>query len=162
MSDVRVAKTARELRGEVEQLIRDDLIGPLGGDEEELHEAPVDRYLLGLLAPRFSLGSALPASRSDGAAPGDDEDPIAADAQPDDDLAGGGITADSGEEGTAEDRPPAADQLVPSAFGLTFAVDAACTELVVDVSWGAYSRHTSEEKLGRDGRPARVWRRRPC
>ena len=33
---------------------------------------------------------------------------------------------------------------------------------MVDASWGAYSRHTSEEKLDRDGRPARVWRRRQC
>jgi hypothetical protein len=151
------------LRAELEQLIRDDLIGPLGGAEEELHEPPVDRYLLGLLAPRFFFGRASSITRSDGAAAdGEEEDPIAADAQPDDGLAGAGITADEGEEGTAEDRPPAADQLVPSAFGLTFAVDSSCSELLVDASWGAYSRHTSDEKLDRDGRPARVWRRRPC
>lgn len=162
MSEIRVAKTPRELRAEVEQLIRDDLIGPLGGGEEELHEPPVDRYLLGLLAPRFTLGAGLSGPRANDSAVEEDADPIAADTQPDDDLAGGGITADSGEEGKAEDRPPAADQLVPSAFGLTFAVAAGCNELLMDASWGAYSRHTSEEKLDRDGKPARVWRRRPC
>jgi hypothetical protein len=37
-------------------LIRDDLIGPIGGPEEELRDPPVDRYLLGLLAPRFAFG----------------------------------------------------------------------------------------------------------
>jgi len=55
-----------------------------------------------------------------------------------------------------------ADKLVPSAFGLTFAVDAGCSELTVAASWGAYARHTSDEKLDRDGKPARVWRRRSC
>src|SRR3954462_12295516 len=103
MSDTRVAKTARQLRDELEQLIRDDLIGPLGGAEEELHDPPVDRYLLGLLAPRFGfdrppVGSQPKASANDE----DEEDPIAADTQPDDALAGG--TSDSGAEGNAEDR----------------------------------------------------------
>lgn len=159
-----MAKKPRELRDEAEQLMRDDLIGPLGGAEEELREPPVDQYLLGLLAPRFGLcRTASPVPRPKRAAADEqDEDPIAADQLPDDGLAGGGITFDSGEEGTVEDRPPAADQLVPSAFGLTFAVDADCVELSVDAAWGAYSRDVSEEKLERDGRPARVWRRRPC
>ena len=59
MSESRVAKTPRQLRDEVEQLIRDDLIGPLGGAEEELHDPPVDRYLLGLLAPRFGFAGSV-------------------------------------------------------------------------------------------------------
>lgn len=161
VSESRVAKTPRQLRAEVEQLIRDDLIGPLGGVEEELHDPPVDRYLLGLLAPRFGFDRPAAASQaSEAVNDADEEDPIAADAQPDDALAAG--TFDSGAEGTAEDRPPAADQLVPSAFGLTFAVDAGSSELVVEASWGAYARHTSDEKLDRDGKPARVWRRQAC
>src|SRR4051812_12411271 len=122
MPETQIEKTPRELRAEVEQLIRDDLIGPLGGAEEELHEPPVDRYLLGLLAPRFTLSGPPSRRGSNGAATDEDIDSIAADAQPDDGLAGGGIAWDTGEEGTTEDRPPAADQLVPSAFGLTFAV----------------------------------------
>src|SRR5206468_7882662 len=72
------------------------------------------------------------------------------------------VIADSGEEGTVEDRPAAVDQLVPSALGMTFALEPGCTELMVDARWGAYSKATSEEKLDRDGKPARVWRRRPC
>ena len=55
MSELRLARSARELRDEMEELIRDDLIGPIGGPEEELDDAPVDRYVLGLLAPRFSF-----------------------------------------------------------------------------------------------------------
>lgn len=162
MPDTVVRKTPRELRAEVEQLMRDDLIGPLGGPEEELRDPPVDQYLLGLLAPRFRLDGTLPATRTDGVRARDEEDPIAADSLPDDGLAGGTVKWDSGAEGTAEDRPPSAEQLVPSAFGLTFAVDAGCVELAVDASWGAYSRQPSEEKRDSDDRPARVWRRRPC
>ena len=113
-----------------------------------------------MLAPRFKLDGTSPSRGAVGA--DDDEDPIAADALPEDELAEGGTTADWGEEGTVEDRPPAVDQLVPSAFGLTFALDDDCTELSVEASWGAYSRQTSEEKLDRDDRPARVWRRRQC
>src|SRR4051812_25737182 len=111
MSDTLV-RSAREVRAEVEQLIRDDLVGPLGGETEELSEAPVDQYLLGLLAPRLSHEpDASPASR-DGDGDGD-EDPdadgsAAADELPEDELAAGGVTADSGEEGTVDDRPPAA------------------------------------------------------
>jgi len=160
VADTRLAKSGRELRAEVEGLIRDDLIGPLGGPEEELHEPPVDRYVLGLLAPQLS-----PDGTSDKDSPRDDSDDegsVAADSQPEDELAAGGVTADTGEEGIAEDRPPAADQLVPSAFGLTFAVADDCREVTVSAGWGAYSRQISEEKTDADGRPARVWRRRAC
>jgi len=154
MAEARIAKSGRELRDELEQLIRDDLIGPVGGAEEELHDSPVDKYLLGLLAPRFT---ATPRATAD-----DDEDePIAADAQPEDPLASASVAADSGWEGTPEERPPAVDQLVPSAFGLTFCLDAGCDTIEVEASWGAYARASSEEKRA-DDRPARVWKRRPC
>lgn len=52
MSEPRLARSPRQLRDELEELIRDDLIGPDDGAEEEIRDAPVDRYLLGLLAPR--------------------------------------------------------------------------------------------------------------
>ena len=78
----------------------------------ELRESPVDRYLLGLLAPRFGVRAERRTAESD------DDEPIAADAQPEDPLASGGVKADSGWEGTPEERPPAVEQLVPSAFGL--------------------------------------------
>src|SRR3954468_19665565 len=154
-----LVRTPRELRDEVEQLIRDDLVGPVGGDEEELREAPVDQYLLGLLAPRFSRDRTVPPSREDNGA---DDDDAAVDELPEDDFAAGGVTADTGEEGLPEARPAAVDQLVPSGFGLTFALGADGRSLHVDASWGAYSRATSDERLDRDGRPARVWKRRAC
>jgi hypothetical protein len=165
-----LARSPRELRDEVEQLVRDDLVGPLGGEREELgtETRPIDRYLLGLLAPRMEprpgAGTALAAATS---APADRENPeedenAAADVQPEDELASGGVTADSGAEGRPEERPAAIDQLVPSAFGLTVAVDEGCDTLRVSASWGAYDKATSETRLARDGGAARVWRRRPC
>jgi hypothetical protein len=161
VSEVRLARSARELRDELEELVRDDLIGPNGGPEEELEDAPIDRYLLGLLAPRFSLE--LDGGNGARPAPVDEEgESIAADILPEDELADGGSTADEGEEGTAEERPPAVDQLVPSSFGVTFAIDGDCRELRVSASWGAYSKQTSEERLDASGHPAKVWRRREC
>src|SRR5579875_559144 len=150
-------KSARELRDELEELIRDDLIGPVGGPEEELDVAPVDHYLLGLLAPRFNFAADAAAAGAD-----DEEGSVGAELLPEDDLADGSISRDSGEEGQAEERPPAINQLVPSSFGLTFALDPSCEELLVSASWGAYSRQTSEHRLSYDGKPARVWRRRQC
>ena len=164
MSEPRLAKSGRELRDEVEALIRDDLIGPVGGPTEELFDPPVDRYLLGMLAPRY--GSAPAAGGGWQASTEDDEDEdastLAAERLPEDELAEGGTADALREEGTPEDRPPAAEQLVPSAFGLTFALADDCDRLLVAAEWGSYEKHTSAEKLGRDDRPARVWRRRPC
>ena len=161
MSELRLARSARELRDEMEELIRDDLIGPIGGPEEELDDAPVDRYVLALLAPRFNFAPT-GSNGSAGSAQEDGEESVAADTLPEDGLADAGITADFGEEGTAEDRPPAVDQLVPSSFGMTFALDGECEELQATAGWGAYARQTSEHRLDRDGKPARVWQRRPC
>src|SRR4051812_21842836 len=98
MSD-RLARTARELRDEVERLIGDALVGPVGGEAEELPLAPVAASLLGLLAPRLSHERGAPPRAND------EDDNAAAEELPEDGLATGGVTADSGEEGTAEDRP---------------------------------------------------------
>ncbi len=158
MSDSSIKKTAQQLRDEIEELIREDLIGPRGGKEEELSESPANVYLLGLLAPRF-LQEAVP--RPDRATE-DNSDSIAADQQPEDPLGNSSEYADTGWEGAAEDRPPAIDQLVPSAFGLTFCVAGDCKALLVKTSWGAYSRALSDETLTKDGHAARTWRRRQC
>jgi len=45
--------TATEIRAELLQAVRLDLLGPAGGPEEEVDEARIrDRYLVGTLAPR--------------------------------------------------------------------------------------------------------------
>ena len=45
--------SSRKIRGELEQMVLKDLIGPVGGPEEEIDEPSVrDRYLVGMLAPK--------------------------------------------------------------------------------------------------------------
>src|SRR3954465_4568283 len=109
MTETRLQKSPTQLRAEVEALIRDELIGPKGGQKEELVDYPIDVYLLGLLAPRFSaaIGSSTPADPT-AAGPGsgqDAEEPeedLAADLLPEDDLASGSGGYDAIDEGTAE------------------------------------------------------------
>ena len=134
-----LTKTPRELRDELEAMIRADLIGPAGGEEEELRERPSDRYLLGMLAPR---------------------EQAEVEQVPEDDLAVGDVSEDSGEEGTPEVAPPAVDQLMPSTFGMSFVVEASCRRLVVTASWGAYERGPSETLESEAGTSLRVWKRR--
>jgi hypothetical protein len=153
-------RVPRELRDELERYIREDLVGPVNGDYEEIEEPPIDRYLLGLLAPREAPARPLAAAQ---AQPAPEEEDEAEDlALPEDELATGDVTADNGEEGAPEDRPAAVEQLVPSSFGMTFALDGDCDTLRIDTRWGAYERAVSDEKLDRQGAPQRVWRRRPC
>lgn len=167
MTDLQLQKSPTQLRAEVEALMRDDLIGPKGGPREEVHpQAPIDAYLLGLLAPRFptptaGAGGSVAAATAAVEAEPDDEEPPAADLLPEDDLASGTGGHDSLDEGTADDRPPAVDQMSPSAFGLTFALDDECRDVVVSASWGTYNRVESETISGRDDKPARVWKREP-
>ncbi len=168
MTETRLQKSPTQLRAEVEALIRDDLIGPKGGANEEILEYPIDVYLLGLLAPRFSavIGGATGAQQTaDGDSSGSDgdepEELLASDLLPEDDLASGAGGHDSIDEGAADDRPPAVDQLIPSAFGLTVALAQDCDELEVTASWGTYNRKESETTRGANDKPARVWKRQP-
>src|SRR5947209_16991085 len=78
------------LRGELERMVVADLLGPAGGEAEELDERNVrDRYLVGVLAPR-----PLPADGQGRAGADDDEDdtPLF----PDELSEGGTDTADDG------------------------------------------------------------------
>lgn len=111
----------------------DDLLGPLGGPEEEFSgENPVDRYPLGRLAPH-----------------GVDLEPEALD-----ELSGAAASdlVESGQEASAPNVP----SLNPSALGFSCRVDGQVTELMVAAKWGRYERVRSEreETAGRT-----VWRR---
>ena len=53
--------TPRELRAKLEEMVVNDLLGPAGGENEELVERNVrDRYLVGVLAPRAESGPIKP------------------------------------------------------------------------------------------------------
>src|SRR5262249_54240923 len=104
--------SATQIRAELEAAVIRDLRGPAAGPEEELAEAPRERYLLGMLAPRRQF---VAQETFDGLA-----------------VAGDDAPEDGGDEGAA----PATSAMFPSSFGFTFAVDGACCALRVTVRWG--------------------------
>ena len=121
-------------------MIRLDLIGPVGGDHEELEDRPSERYLVAMLAP--SEHSAI-------------------EAVPDEEL-GVGDAGEDGEEGQPDAPAPAIEQLIPAALGMTFVLEAGCTRLSVTASWGSYSRGKSETLETPTGQPKSVWQRVPA
>lgn len=120
------------LRKEFEDLIRRDLLGPAGGEQEIVTEQSVrNRYLLGMLAPLKRIE--------------EEEEPL-------DELADG--SADSVEEGTAEPSTPANRSVSPSTFGLSFCLDLAEVDFEAGAYWGQYLRDQDAE-----GKP--IWKRYP-
>lgn len=86
-----------QLRVELEQAILNDLLGPAGGEEEELDEDNVrDRYLIGLLAPQQRYITP------------EQQDELA--------VAGKGTV----EEGSTEVSTVSTETMFPSSFGMTF------------------------------------------
>lgn len=130
-----------ELRAELEQLVIGDLLGPAEGELERLDARQLrrmrDRYLLGRLAPRASQG--LDPERNDD----------------------GGVEGDGSVEEAAGDRDGARGaSMFPSAFGLSFVVEAATESVVVTASWGRYEKQSeAAEEAGEES--TRWWQRVP-
>lgn len=131
--------TPYELREELQKLVLADLLGPAGGEEEEVDERNVrDRYLVGMLAPHGQ--HVLP----------EEQDELGTDGAP------------NPEEGPAEVTLPATPTMFPSSFGMSFCVDLAATELLVTARWGRYTRTESATlTTGTLGAPRRIWKRQP-
>src|SRR5438874_10952816 len=109
-----------KIREELEQIVLNDLLGPVGGAEEEMDEQRVrDRYLVGMLAPKRQELS-----------------PEEFDELP----AGGSGTI---EEGTTDFTAPTTKTMFPSSFGMTFCVDPTATALQITARWGSYTRERS-------------------
>ncbi|MEO3778166.1 DISARM system helicase DrmA [Micromonospora sp. B11E3] len=125
----------RAIRDELQRLVLDDLLGPLGGPAEEFptkRENPLDRYILGRLAPN---GESIDPSDQDTVTDATASDPV---------------------EGGAEPSAPSAPSLAPSALGFTATVPASVAALRVTAVWGSYDTGKSmlEERAGEQ-----VWRR---
>ena len=130
--------TPMALRAELEDLIRKDLLGPAGGEEEELPrelKSVRDRYLLGMLAPRRIR---LRASENDVLAEGGDE---------------------GSEDGAADDSGLATDSLMASSIGLSCTVDGKVSKIEVSGHWGHYERAHSDTQTTPTGQPALAWKR---
>ena len=127
-----------QLRAELEEMVRRDLLGPAGGPHEELDERNVrGRYIVGLLAPRGQ--SILP----------DEQD----------DLAVGGSGDD--QDGKTDTVIPQTASMLPSSIGFTFSVDGAAEAIQITAHWGHYKRTRSETLLNQKGEPKLVWKRQP-
>lgn len=127
-----------ELRTKLLEMVQNDLLGPVGGDTEEIDEARVrDRYLVGVVAP---LEQVVEPEETDELAEGGRDDP---------------------EEGTTDYTAPPARTMFPASIGLTFCVDRDASEFQVTAKWGSYSREHSEFTKTGTGEPKLVWKRTP-
>jgi hypothetical protein len=97
-----------QIRAELEAMVLGDLLGPAGGEGEEITERTVrDRYLVGVLAPSRSAGAvAKPAVEEEE----DEEIPLIPD-----ELSEGG--SDTRDDGVTDADIPVALAHLPSSFG---------------------------------------------
>jgi len=131
-------------------MVLGDLLGPAGGEGEELTERTVrDRYLVGVLAPSRSAGAASKPA-------GDEEEEEEIHLIPDELPEGGSDTADDGS--TDADTPVTVAHL-PSSMGMTFSVDADVKSIKVSATWGQYKREKREDQSDQRGQAPRVWKR---
>nr|WP_245918711.1 DISARM system helicase DrmA [Actinomadura mexicana] len=135
--------TSYQVRDELEKLVRDDLLGPWGGPEEEFAPkamGPRERYLVGMLGPRPS-----PASTIESA--GDMPDPEA------------GTGGDAAEGQLPEVlSPQTLGKIWASSMGLSFCVPGDVDAVVVKAEWGHYEQREQEDE---EGKKVRVWSREP-
>src|SRR5579859_7859386 len=127
--------TPAALRDELEDMVLRDLLGPAGGEEEEVDDFRVhDRYLVGILAPN---DASMPAEELDNQ----------------------GTSEEGTEESGVNDRDASqTTSLSPSSMGMSFCVDREATRLQVTARWGHYQKEESQIREAR-GRSARVWKR---
>lgn len=134
------APSPSQLRDQLEEMVLRDLLGPVGGEEEEL-DAEVarvrDRYLIGMLAPHKL--QTVPEEQ--------DELGVAEDGPLDDETVDVGVAQKA--------------SLTPSSLGMSFSVDKDATELLVTVRWGQYQRNDSQTQMKKSGSPEKVWKRVP-
>jgi hypothetical protein len=142
------APSQHQLRVELEAMVLGDLLGPAGGESEELTERTVrDRYLVGVLAPSRSANAAAKPSVDE-----EEEVPLI----PDELSEGGSDTADDGK--TDVDTPVTQAHL-PSSFGVSFCVDGEAKAIKVSAAWGQYKREKREDQADHKGNPLLVWKR---
>lgn len=129
-----------EIRAELERLFVKNVLGPEGGEDEELEVKTVrsvsDYYLVGMLAPMHRMIEL------------EDKDDLAVD--------GAG-----GADGQSPDiSAPTAASLLPSSVGMTFGVEGSQRSISLDARWGRYEKVTLELE-DEAGKSRRVWRRVP-
>ena len=131
---------ATGIRDDLDRLVGAELLGPADGEVEEIDEGRVvDRYLVGMLAPKQQYSG-----------------------QERDEAFEEGTSSAASDDGRADPVTTRSDSLLPSSFGLTFVVDEGVDEIEIDARWGRYERVESRKLMKDDGSPKRVWKRMPC
>ncbi|WP_329420971.1 DISARM system helicase DrmA [Streptomyces sp. NBC_01693] len=126
------APSPQKLRDELADLVVTDLLGPIGGPEEELKGNPAEHYIIGRLAPGgVVVGGETRLS-------GMPLEPAQIDEAP---LAG----VPDAEEGDPDPASPNVPSLQPSSIGLTFRIDGDVDELQVHCSWAQYKPGPSKD-----------------
>ena len=139
-----------QIRNELQAMVIKDLLGPAGGDAEEIAEPSVrGRYLVGALAPK---NQSRPQPRA--ALLSEEEDLSGSQSE----LATAG--ADD-EDGQTDSDLPVSISMLPSAIGFTFSVTGEAKALQFTAGWGHYQRGESQYLEKKDGSPRRVWQRIP-
>ena len=129
------------MRQELEEMVVRDLLGPVGGEDEELDEDRVyERYLVGALAPSTAQSISDDLDRLDNLEKMEVEE---------------GVT----DEGPVESASAQKSSLNPSSIGLSFCVDLDASELLVTARWGHYQRGHSRRLTTARGTPKTVWQR---
>ena len=139
--------TPSEVRAQLLDLIRHDLLGPANGSEEIVDEPSVrGRYILGVLAP-LGQPSLLDVEEDVGTEQTAFEDaPLAGE-----------------EDGPADPVPQRTRGMMPTSIGLTFTVDGAAGAICIAAAWGHYFRrdHPDPTQVNKHGERRRVWQRAP-
>lgn len=128
--------TSYEVRDELEQLVRRDLLGPWDGPDEEFapgSSGPRERYLVGMLGPRHSATSVR------------DE----ADQLPDTESS---VQGDGDAELPEISTPQNAGHMWASSMGLSCTVPDDVDALHVAITWGSYAPRPVETAAGKRSR----------
>jgi hypothetical protein len=130
--------SSKQIRDQLKIMVRNELLGPAGGPDEEVSEMRMrDRYLVGAIAGKNSV--VVPEEH--------------------DDLAVSG--SDSVEEGASDSNLLTRATFFQSSFGLTFSLIDDSKPLRITVKWGEYDRVQSENIVDdKTGNPRQVWKRK--
>jgi hypothetical protein len=155
------SQTARE---NLTDILARELLGPAGGDHEELEVQPDTVYLLGRIAP-----VRLQHDRDDPAADDGDDTPALGDEHDARQSTGapvavgddGSAEAEASDDvGNAEDQPQKRGLMIPASMGLRFQIPDDLQEFTVRASWGTY-HSVKTDRTDTAGNPVRVYRRTP-
>ena len=148
----------------LEEMAVKELLGPVGGDEEEVSERIRDRYLVGILAPRRRAEETEDTQVTPTRQQDEDDDNVEGDFPPGDELAIEGVGRGnlSGDDGPTELSAPQSKAMFPSSFGMSFSVELNAEALKVTPRWGIYEKEPSEFLTTKTGASKKVWKRQPC